>query len=57
MTLDNFEGSPNNNLSLLTGIEYTLRGPAVFYVEYKLNLANMDTATHSVGFGITIRAF
>jgi len=57
ISLDNYEGNPNNNLTIITAIEYTLRGPAVLYAEYELNLANMDRATHTFGFGITIRAF
>ena len=57
MTLDNFDGNPNNNLTINTSLEHTLRGPAIFYVEYELRLDNMDTATHTFGFGITIMAF
>ncbi|MCL2381240.1 MAG: hypothetical protein FWC64_06565 [Treponema sp.] len=45
------------NLMLRPSIEYTLRGPAMLYAEYELRLDNMDRATHTFGFGITIRAF
>ena len=57
VTLDNYGENPDNNLTIRTGIEHTLRGPAVFYVEYELRMDNMDIATHTFGFGITIRAF
>ena len=57
LTLDNYFGSPDNNLTINAGIEYTLRGPAVLYAEYLLRLDNMDRATHTFGFGITVRAF
>ncbi|MCL2380050.1 MAG: hypothetical protein FWC64_00485 [Treponema sp.] len=57
VTLDNFDRSPNNNLTLNTALEHTLAGPALFYAEHKLRLDNMDRAAHTVGFGITIRAF
>ena len=57
ISLDNYHGSPNNNLTILTALEYTLRGPAIFYVEYELHLENMERASHTFGFGITIRAF
>ncbi|MCL2381086.1 MAG: hypothetical protein FWC64_05770 [Treponema sp.] len=45
------------NLTLNPLLEYTLTGPAMLYVEYELRLDNMDRAAHTVGFGITIRAF
>ena len=45
------------NLTINPLLEYTLRGPATLYVEYALRFDNMDTATHTFGFGITIRAF
>ena len=57
VSLDNYGGSPDNNLTIRTGIEHTLRGPAFLYAEYELRLDKMDTATHTFGFGITIRAF
>jgi len=63
MTLDNFEGdplfggTPNRNLTLNPALELTLRGPAVFYVEYTLRMENMERNYHTFGFGITIRAF
>jgi len=45
------------NLTLNPVLEYTLRGPAVLYVEYSVRFDDMDTVTHTFGFGITIRAF
>jgi len=45
------------NLTLNPLLEYTLRGPAVLYVEYELHLPNMANPRHTFGFGITIRAF
>jgi len=45
------------NLTLETMIEHTLRGPAVLYVEYAVRFDDMDSVTHTFGFGITIRAF
>ena len=57
ISLDNYEGSPNNNLTILAALEYTLRGPAILYVEYQMRLDNMDRVNHTFGFGITIRAF
>jgi hypothetical protein len=57
VSLDNYGGSPDNNLTITTALEYILSGPAIFYAEYDVKLANMDIATHTFGFGITIRAF
>ena len=57
ISFDNYEENPNNNLTITTALEYTLRGPAIFYVEYELRLDNMERANHTFGFGITIRAF
>jgi len=57
ITLDNFHGNPDKNLTIRTGIEHMLQGPAFLYAEYELRLDNMDRATHTIGFGITIRAF
>ena len=57
ISLDNYEENPNKNLTITTVLEYTLRGPAILYVEYELHLANMNRANHTFGFGITIRAF
>jgi len=57
VTLDNFDGNPNKNLTLIPGLELTLSGPAIFYAEYELRLDDMDRATHTFGFGLTIRAF
>ena len=57
VTLDNYRGNPDNNLTVRAGIEHTLRGPAIFYVEYELRLDNMENPAHSFGFGITLRAF
>ena len=45
------------NMTLSAGIEYTLRGPAVLYLEYKLQLFDMGSPLHTIGFGITVRAF
>ena len=45
------------NLTLNPMIEKTLRGPAILYFDYQLRFDDMDTVTHTIGFGITIRAF
>jgi len=57
MTLDNFSGNPNNNLTFNPALEMTLRGPAIFYVEYEMRLDNMERINHTFGFGMSIRAF
>ena len=57
LILDSPDHFTTTNLSLNPVLEYTLRGPAVLYVEYLLRLDNMETATHTFGFGITVRAF
>ena len=57
VTLDNFRQNPNNNLTIRTGIEYLLRGPAVFYAEYEVRLDNMETVRHTISFGLTVRTF
>ena len=38
-------------------LEYTLKGPAVFYVQYSVELAEMKNASHKFGFGMDIKAF
>ena len=45
------------NLTINPVLEHTLRGPAILYVEYRLHLDNMETVTHTFGFGITISMF
>ena len=45
------------NLSINPMLEFMLRGPAIFYMEYELRLEDMDTAIHVFGFGVTISAF
>ena len=45
------------NLTLETMLEHTLRGPAVFYAEYAVRFDDMDSVSHTFGFGITIRTF
>ena len=57
LTLESPDHFTTTNMTLNPMLEYTLQGPAIFYVEYVLRLDNMDTATHTFGFGITIRAF
>jgi len=57
MTIDSPDNFSTTNLTLRPTLEYTLRGPAIFYLEYELHLADMDSVTHTLGFGITIRAF
>jgi len=55
--IDSPDHFTTTNLTLNPMLEYTLRGPAVLYLEYVLRLDDMDRATHTLGFGITIRAF
>ena len=57
LTVDSSDHFTTTNLTLNPMLEYSLRGPAVLYLEYSLRLDDMDRATHTLGFGITIRAF
>ena len=57
ITLDNFDGNPNKNLTLNPVLEKMFRGPALFYIEYELRLDNMENPRHMFGLGIEIRAF
>ena len=57
-------GSPNKfnqtNFILKPCIEYSLKGPALFYVEYELNvndIADKKQDNHRFGFGIDVMAF
>jgi len=45
------------DLELKPTIEYTLGGPALLYVEYKLRFENMEKVRHNFGFGLDIKAF
>ena len=38
-------------------LEYTLKGPALFYVEYELKLEELKRDNHKFGFGMDIKAF
>ena len=57
LTIDSPDQFTTTNLTLNPMLEYTLRGPAVFYLEYQLRLEDMSAATHTFGFGVTVRAF
>ncbi|MCL2382282.1 MAG: hypothetical protein FWC64_11980, partial [Treponema sp.] len=57
LTLESPDRFTTTNLTLNPLLEYTLTGPAMLYVEYELRLDNMDRASHTFGFGVTIRAF
>ena len=57
ITMDSPDHFDTTNLTLDASFEYMLRGLAILYVEYVLRLDDMDRATHTFGFGITIRAF
>jgi hypothetical protein len=45
------------NLRLLPCLEYTLKGPALFYVEYEMFLAEFEKPSHFFRFGMEIKAF
>ena len=45
------------NLAIKPCLEYTLKGPALIYVEYELGLEEMKRDNHRFGFGIDIKAF
>jgi hypothetical protein len=54
---DSFE---TTNLSIIPSLEFTLRGPAVFYAEYELgvnDMSNARTMNHKFGIGLEIKAF
>jgi hypothetical protein len=54
-TADYFE---TQVITLSPCLEYTLKGPAIFYVEYELKLAQYKSGSHhKFGFGIDIKAF
>ena len=61
--LDSPDHFSTMNLTLRPAIEKSLAGPALFYVQYELNLPDfgssnpMDRAINTFGFGIEIRAF
>ena len=55
--IDSPDHFSTTNLTLEAMIERTLRGPATLYVEYAVRFDDMDSVTHTFGFGITIRAF
>ena len=57
MTLDSDDLFETTNLTFRSTIEYILRGPARFYVEYEMRLNNMERVDHRFGFGIEILAF
>jgi len=57
MTIASPDHFTTTNLTLRPVLEYTLRGPALFYVEYELHFPNMGSPRHTFGFGIEIRAF
>ena len=57
-------GSPNKfnqtNFILKPCVEYSLKGPALFYVEYELNVNDISDKkqdNHRFGFGIDVKAF
>jgi len=57
MTIESPDHFTTTNLILRPSLELTLTGPAFFYLEYELFLNDMDRASHTFGFGMTIRAF
>jgi len=57
--IDSPDHFSTTNLTLRPAIEKSLRGPALFYVQYEARMPNMNTnrTIHTFGFGIEIRAF
>ncbi|MCL2374847.1 MAG: hypothetical protein FWC65_06360 [Treponema sp.] len=61
--IDSADHFSTQNLIIRPAIEKSLAGPAIFYVQYQLNLDDfgssnpMDRATHTISFGLDIRAF
>jgi hypothetical protein len=53
-TVDSFK---TTDLTLKPCLEYTLKGPALFYVQYELKLAEFKKNSHSFGVGMDIKAF
>ena len=48
----------SQTITLTPCIEYSLKGPALLYVQYDLRLAEYKSASfHKFGFGIDIKAF
>jgi hypothetical protein len=45
------------NLVVHPWLEYSLGGLGLLYLEYKVNLADMKTPSHLIGFGLEIKAF
>jgi hypothetical protein len=61
--IDSPDHFSTQNLRIRPSLGHTLRGPALFYVQYELLLPDigssnpMNRAVHTVGFGLEIRAF
>ena len=61
--IDSPDHFSTSNLTIRPAIEKTLTGPALFYVQYSLELPDfgssnpMDRAIHTFGIGLEIRAF
>ena len=47
----------NTNMTITPCLEYALKGPALFYVQYELELVAMKEHNHRFGFGIDVKAF
>jgi hypothetical protein len=48
----------NRTIKFKPGIEYTLKGPAVFYAEYELQLTKYKSGSHHLlSIGLDIKAF
>jgi hypothetical protein len=53
----NSDGPATPDFSLKPSVELALKGPAVFYAEYELSVAEFKHDIHRFGFGVTIKAF
>ena len=53
-TNDYFE---TNDLKITPSLEYSLKGPALLYVQYELEMKELKNDSHRFGFGIEIKAF
>jgi hypothetical protein len=45
------------NLDVVPYLDYALPGAAYIYVQYRLSLADMKDADHSIGLGLTVKSF
>ena len=57
VTLGTEDAFDTTDLTIRPCLEYTLKGPALIYLQYELELKEMKNDNHKFGFGIDIKAF